>query len=140
MDDMMRNAMVRYGLLALVLILMAGCGGSSKNEDMKLGGIDTSEVLAGLLTRTGRTLDSVRDMASAQKAVTQLTAINDDFDDLLYHVPKLSEKGRSDLAQKARKAMPQMQQTVSQINASPGLRDILGPSMESMMEKLGKLM
>ena len=127
-------------ILLLTLTLLAACGGSSSNEDMKLGGIDTSEVLAGLLTRTGRALENVRDAQTAQAALTELTAINTDFDDLLYHVPKLSEKGRSDLAQKARKAMPQMQYTVDQINSSPGLRDILGPSMETMMEKLGQLM
>ena len=28
--------------------------------------------------------------------------INDDFDDLIYHVPKLSDKGRADLAKEAR--------------------------------------
>ena len=52
----------------------------------------------------------------------------------------LNEKGRADLAKEARKAMPSLQQAVTQIQASPPLRDVLGPSMETMLEKLGQLM
>ena len=131
--------------LALVMaalftvILLSGCGGSN-SEDMELGGINTGDMLDGLLTRTFKALGGVNSMESAQKAAPLLQAINDDFDDLIYHLPKLSEKGRSDMSKKAKKALPEIQDMARRINDMPGLNDILGPSMNSMVEKIGLLL
>lgn len=128
------------GILALILLLgLVGCGGGN-SPDMELGGINTGDMLDGLLARTMRALDTVNSMDSAKAAVPVLEAINDDYDDLIYHVPKLSEKGRSDLSKKAKQALPQIQDTASRINDMPGLSDILGPSMNSMVEKIGLLL
>jgi hypothetical protein len=125
----------------LVLAALAAVPGCSKktSEEVKLGGIDTTEVLQGLLDRTARTLGGVRDMASAEKAAGQLKMINDDYDDLLYHVDKLSPKGRGQLAGKARNALPEIQAAADRINASGPLADLLGPQMGAMLEKLTQL-
>ena len=67
---------------ALILVLgLAGCGGGGNSPNMELGGINTGDMLDGLLDRTMRTLGSVNSIQSAEAAVPQLKAINDDFDD-----------------------------------------------------------
>lgn len=134
---------MRKPVIALILILTAGllaagCS-SGPSEEVKLGGIDTTEMLQGLLDRTARTLATVYDIQSAEAAVGPLQAINDDYDDLLYHVDKLSPKGRQELAKKAQTAMPSMSQAVSRINQIEQLADILGPQMNPMLEKLAQL-
>ena len=132
-----------HGIFATILLLavaiLAGCGGSN-SEDMELGGINTGDMLDGLLARTFKALGGINSMESAEKAAPQLKAINDDFDDLIYHIPKLSEKGRSDLSKKAKNALPEIQDMARRINDMPGLNDILGKSMNDMVEKLSLLL
>lgn len=129
------------GVLILVLLLgLVGCGGGGNSQEMELGGINTGDMLDGLLARTMRALDSVNSMESAEAAVPVLEAINDDYDDLIYHIPKLSEKGRADMSKKAKSAMPQIQDMARRINDMPGLSGVLGPSMNSMVEKIGLLL
>ena len=133
----MRTVSITMGLL--VLVVLAGCGGSNSQE-MELGGINTGDMLDGLLARTFRALGGVNSLATAEAAVPTLEAINDDFDDLIYHVPKLSEKGRAEMSGKAKKALPEIQDMAQRINDMPGLAEILGPSMNSMVEKITMLL
>ncbi len=132
-----------HGIPAVVFLLavlfLAGCGGGNSQE-MELGGINTGDYLDGLLSRTFRALGGINSMESAEAAVPQLKAINDDFDDLIYHIPKLSEKGRADMSKKARKALPEIQDMARRINDMQGLRNILGPSLDTMVDKLGQLL
>lgn len=130
---------IQAAIFLLVVFILAGCGGGN-SPNMELGGINTGDMLDGLLARTFRALGSVDSMQSAEAAVPQLTAINDDFDDLIYHVPKMSEEGRSELSKKAKKALPEIQDMAQRINDMPGLNNILGPSMNAMVEKLGLLL
>ena len=132
----------QFARFALVLALLAGavgCGGGNSQE-MELGGINTGDMLDGLLARTMRALNSVNSMETAQAAVPVLDAINDDFDDLIYHVPKLSENGRAEMAAKAKKSLPQIQDMAARINDMPGLSGVLGPSMNAMVEKITLLL
>lgn len=135
----MRKRFLVPTLILMAALFIAGCGGGGSSEEVKLGGIDTTEMLQGLLDRTGRTLATVYDIQSAEAAVAPLRAINDDYDDLLYHVDKLSPKGRQELAKKAHSAMPSLDGAVSRINSIPALAEILGPEMNPMLEKLTQL-
>ena len=133
----------RIVLCTLILVLLAGlagCGGGGNSQEMELGGINTGDMLDGLLNRTFRALGSVNSMQTAEAAVPQLESINDDFDDLIYHVPKLSEEGRAEMSKKTKKAMPEIQDMARRINDMGSLGDILGPEMNSMVEKLGLLL
>ena len=123
----------------LLVLFLAGCGGGNSPE-MELGGINTGDYLDGLLSRTFRALGGINSMESAEAAVPVLKAINDDYDDLIYHLPKLSEKGRADMSKKAQKALPEIQDMAQRINGTPGLSAILGPSMDAMVEKIGLLL
>jgi hypothetical protein len=133
----------RHGIPAAVFLLaalfLAGCGGGN-SPNMELGGINTGDMLDGLLARTFRALGNVNSMQSAEAAVPELQAINDDFDDLIYHIPKLSEDGRTEMSKKAKKAMPEIQDMARRINDMQGLSDILGPSLDTMVDKLGQLL
>ena len=122
---------------ALILVLgLAGCGGGGNSPNMELGGINTGDMLDGLLDRTMRTLGSVNSIQSAEAAVPQLKAINDDFDDLIYHLPKLSPEGRNEMSNKARTAFPEINDMARRINEMGSLGKILGPEMDAMVEKV----
>lgn len=123
----------------LLVLFLAGCGGGNSPE-MELGGINTGDVLDGLLARTFRALGGINSMESAEAAVPVLKAINDDYDDLIYHIPKLSEKGRDNMSKKAKKALPEIQDMARRINDTPGLSSILGPEMDAMVDKIGQLL
>jgi len=135
---MSKRVLVTAVLLIVALACSIGCS-SKPSEEVKLGGIALTDILQGLLDRTGRALSSVYDMNSAEAAKMDLQAINDDYDDLIYHAPKLSYEGQDELAKKARKAMPTLQHTVRNINESPAMSEVLGPEMNAMFEKLGML-
>jgi len=130
---------IQAAIFLLSVFFLVGCGGGNSPE-MELGGINTGDMFDGLLARTFRALGSVTSMQTAEAAVPQLKAINDDFDDLIYHIPKLSEKGRAEMSKKAKNAMPEIQDMAQRINDMPGLSGILGPSMNTMVEKLGLLL
>ena len=123
----------------LAALFLAGCGGGNSPE-MELGGINTGDFLDGLLARTFRALGSINSMESAEAAAPVLKAINDDYDDLIYHIPKLSVKGRENMSKKARNALPEIQDMARRINDTPGLSSILGPEMDTMVEKIGYLL
>lgn len=135
---MSKRALLTTVLLIVTLGCLSGCS-SAPSEEVKLGGIALTDILQGLLDRTSRALSSVYDMNSAEAAAVDLKAINDDYDDLIYHTPKLSYEGQDELASKAQKAMPMLQETVRRINESPAMSKVLGPEMNAMFEKLGIL-
>ena len=128
--------------LALVLLLsVAGCGGGGGNsQEMELSGINTGDMLDGLLSRTFRALGEINSLQAAEAAVPTLQAINDDFDDLIYHLPKLSESGRIEMSNKAKRSLPEIQDMARRINDMPGLDKVLGSSMNDMVDKLTLLL
>jgi hypothetical protein len=132
--------MVHCALALALLIGMAACGGGGNSQEMELGGINTGDMLDGLIARTFRALGGINSMQTAEAAVPLLNAINDDFDDLIYHLPKLSAIGRSEMSKKAKKALPEIQDTARRINDMPGLSEILGTSMNDMVDKLTLLL
>ena len=136
---MKRNLHARLTVLALVL-LVAGCGGNKPSEDVKLGGIALTDVLDGLMVRTKQALAGIRSMETAQASVPRLVEINDDFEDLRYHAPKLSPAGQDELAKSARKHQPEVVAMVRAVRDSPALYDIMGEEMEKMLGQLNWLM
>ena len=123
----------------LVLVLLAGCA-SAPSEDVKLGGIALTEVLDGLAKRTVRVMQSINGLDAADAAVPELRIINDDFEDLRYHAPKLSEKGQQELAKHANKYYPQLNSMVQMVMDSPPLANRIGGEMEAMLGHLQALM
>ena len=126
--------------IGLALLLLAGCGGSKPSEDVKLGGIALTEVLDGLMNRANRTLSGINGLAAAEAAVPELQAINDDFEDLRFHAPKLPEAGQNELAKRARGHQPQLEAMVQAVRRSPALASLLGTEMDRMLEHLNMLM
>ncbi len=133
---MKRSNFAALGVLVLLSFALVGCGGGGPEPELVLGGIDAGAMLQGLLDRTDRSLAQVNSIDGAKKAEAELRRINEDYDDLLFHLQKLSDKGRTKLARDARRALPQMRATVAQIHEMPALDDVLGATLNQMLAKL----
>jgi hypothetical protein len=127
-------------VLCLALVLLAGCGGGKPSEDVQLGGLALTDVLDGLMTRTVRVLSSINGLEAADAAEPRLQEINDDFYDLRYHAPKLSETGQRELARHAGKQCMQVRAMVDTVMGMRPLADRLGGQMTTMMGHLEALM
>ena len=139
MTQMTTPNMARTSLATLILIgLLAGCSGAP-DPSMELGGINTGEVLAGLLARTERAIGKINSVDSAKLVKVELQRINEDYDDLLYHIPKLSPEGRQAIAHESAQALPGMKAMVNQIHEMPALDEILGETLDQMVEKLERV-
>ena len=130
----------RLFVLCITLTLLTagpltGCS-SGPDPAMELGGINLGEALDGLLARTQQIMSHVNSIDSAKKANEDLMRLNQDYDDLIYHVPKLSEEGRLALAKKSARALPEMQALANRIHEMPALDDILGETLDTMVENL----
>jgi hypothetical protein len=136
---MTRTAATRLLTVLLLASLLAGCS-SRPDPETELGGISTIDYLDGLVQRTGRALGSIRGMESANAAAPKLEQISIDYDDLLYHAPKLSPEGREKLAKAARGYWPQLESMDEMIRQSPVLTDVLGAHMLAILEKHTLLM
>ena len=138
---MSRLRLIVSGLVLLLAIAggvapLAGCGGSAAKESMSLGGINTGEVLDGLLARTQRAMAQVSNVDTARRVVPELERINEDYDDLIFHLPKLSDEGRAELAKQSARALPRMQAMVEQIHGMDALDRVLGDVLEGMLARL----
>jgi hypothetical protein len=129
------SALVVLLVMSISLFSLPGCGGGP-DPSMELGGINTGEVLDGLLARTQRAMSLVNGVDGAKKANAELLRVNEDYDDLLFHLPKLSDEGRAALAKKSSRALPEMRALASRIHEMPALDDILGVTLDQMVAKL----
>ena len=126
-------------ILLLVLVSVLPLTGCAPGPDLTVGpgGISQGAALDGLLARTQRAMAQVNSVDSAKKANEDLIRINEDYDDLLFHMQKLEFNGRIAMAKKSMSALPEMQRMVAQIHEMPALDDILGETLDLMVEKLG---
>jgi len=116
--------------------LTLGACSSEPDPSTELGGINMGEALNGILARTQQIMSNVNSTESAKKANKELIRVSQDYDDLLYHVPQMSEEGRVALAKQAQRALPELQELARQINDMPALADIMGETLNEMAEKL----
>ena len=123
-------------LAGLLLAMSAGCGGEGPDANLDVGGIDLGQVLDGLVARTQHAIDGISGVDSAKQANSELTLINQDFDDLLYHLPGLNPEGRARMAQKAARALPDLSRITNRIHEMPALDDVIGATLDEMLTKL----
>ena len=135
-----RFAFAAFAFAIATLIVLAGCGGSKPSEDVKLGGIALTEVLDGLMNRTNQALRGISDGPSADAAKKSLAAIDEDFDDLAFHLPKLSPDGRTEFAKHVEKRLPEMEQMRAMVHRSPQLSMLLGDEMDRIATKMAGLL
>ncbi|MFT5233028.1 MAG: hypothetical protein ACI9UK_002008 [Candidatus Krumholzibacteriia bacterium] len=134
------KALKLVACLLVVGVGLTGCSSSkSYDESMNLGGINMGEALAGLISHTQQVMANVTDLSSAERAKADLHRINQDYDDLLFNVPKMSEDGQFALAMQARQSLPQMQDVSARISQVPVLHDIIGVELDEITAKLAQL-
>ncbi len=136
MKNLRPSVLIILCVLSVAVVSAPGCGGGGPNPAMELGGINTGEVLQGLLARTQRAMSQVNSVDGAKAANEELLRINQDYDDLLFHIPKLSDEGRAALAKKSSRALPEMRSMVNQIHEMPALDEVLGETLDQMVAKL----
>lgn len=125
--------------IALALVLLAGCGGGP-SPAVQLGGISLVEVLDGIMASTQRTLGTVVDGPSAQKAAGELKLINHDLDDLVFNAPKLSDEGKTEFRKEVAKRLVEIKDLRGFIAGNRGLEGVLGEEMQSMVDKMEGLL
>ena len=122
-------------IAALLLIGAFGCGSQPEPDT----GFTATDDLQTLLDRVTRTLSGVRSTATAQEALPVLEMISEEFDVLIGRLPNLTEKGRTDVAEKAARAMPGLRDNARRINNSNGI-DLLGPTLNRMVGQLNQML
>lgn len=123
---------------AVACLLAAACA-SPPREEVKLAGIALTEVLDGLATRTGQMLKGLQQGGSAATALDEARSINDGYDDLIYHAWKLPPDGQSELAKRAARQLPTVENLAYMLEGSP-LEATLLPEIEAMADKIQLLM
>jgi uncharacterized protein (DUF433 family) len=125
-------------LAALLLAGLAGCS-SGPGEEVKLGGISLIEVIDGLGVRTQQVLQGLRRGQSPEAVAAEMQAINEGYDDLIFHAWKLPAKGQQELAKRARQQQSTVQDLIWAVEGSP-LQRTLNPSLVDMLDKVETLM
>ena len=128
----------RATLLAVALlatVLAAGCGGGP-DPNLDLGGIDMGQAFDGVLQRTQKAIAGITGLEAARKANTELALVNQDLDDLLYHLPGLNAEGRAALAGKATRALADLQPVAERIGEMPALDDVVGETLRGTLSRL----
>lgn len=122
----------------VVLTMLAGCASAPK-EEVKLGGIALTQVLDGLANRTDQMLKGLQQGGSAADAVDEARDINDGYDDLIYHAWKLPPDGQKELAKRAGRQLPTVDNLAYMLEGSQ-LEATLLPEIEAMADKVKVLM
>lgn len=134
----LRPSLLSMLLVLVSMFLLVGCGGGP-DVTIGPGGISQGDALDGLLARTQQAMSRVNSTDSAIKANKDLVRINQDFDDLLFHMQKLSFDGRREMSKKANRALPELQGMADQIHNMPALDEIMGGTLDEMVEKLAQI-
>ncbi len=122
----------------VAVILLAACASPPK-EEVKLAGIATTEVLDGLATRTNQMLKGLQQGGSGADALEEARSINDGYDDLIYHAWKLPPEGQNELAKRAARQLPTVENLAFMLDGSQ-LEATLLPEIEAMAGKIQLLM
>ncbi len=129
--------MRRIAAALIACALVAGCA-STPNEEVQLGGISLVEVIDGLGNRTAQVLKNLRGGGSVERAAADLASINDGYDDLIFHAWKLSPDGQKELAKRAERHIPAVQDLIRAVDGSSLEAALLDP-LEAMRTKVGIL-
>jgi hypothetical protein len=105
-------------------------------DALVVDGVNLGESVTGILTAVTGALAEVKDVASAQSALTKLTGADTSLGDLQGAVAGLSAEGKTALSTLIGAALPTLRTTVDGLLADSGIGPILKPVLDGIMAKL----
>jgi len=129
---------VTYVLCAILAIaLLVGCSSSKSGTPA-----DTVEASTDLTTRltesfsdANSALGSITDVESAQSAVPQLENVEANVDEISKSAASLPSGAGGSLSEIVAAQVPPLKEAMDQAYAIPGVKDVIQPSMDSLLAK-----
>ncbi len=120
--------------LALVLVVIGGCGKGEEALDM--AGLKIGKDLTGMLGEATKMLNGITDLDSAKAALPQLKDMNTDLGGIISKVSGLSAESKESLAGMVKGALPALEGAIGKISANQEIGQTLMPTLNSMLEKV----
>jgi hypothetical protein len=103
-----------------------------------VGQIDVAKEVKTLVDDTGKSLSSVTDAASAQKALPVLNDAVAEFDKIKVMTGQIPADGRQALTRIVGEAKPGLLQLIDQVQTAPGAADVLKPTLDALKGTLDR--
>jgi hypothetical protein len=134
----------RWTTLCIAIVLAAGlttsCGSSTAKSAANVASkAGLAEALTASFGQLGSVLGSIVDVASGQAALPQLNKLNADVDDISKQAANLSSAEKKSLSDIVAAQLPPLKTALDKAYAVPGVRDVIQPSMDSLIAKYTKL-
>jgi len=102
---------------------------------LKLPGMAAMPDLGGMFKKVTGSFDSIKDIDSAKAALPELQAANDRLKTVTSGFSAMPEAVRVKMTETLKTMLPDLQSTIDKVMAIPGVKAILQPVVDSMMEK-----
>lgn len=101
--------------------------------------INLGEKLTALFGTAGKTLAGITDVESARNAVGSLGEVDQALDVVTNLAAKLAPEGHEMLTKIITKLAPGLEKAITTVTAIPGVSDVLGDTLTSLLQKLSAL-
>ncbi|GEM_PF-1354097 len=110
--------------------------GDSALEALKIGDVNLGTEMTRLIGTTGKALAGITDVASANSALETLGQLDQQLDSVGTLAAQLPAEGRQVLTGVINKLIPGLETAIKTAYAIPGVGDVLGDTINSMLHKL----
>ncbi len=108
-------------------------------EALNVGDVNLGKEMTRLIGTTGKTLAGITDVASATSALETLGSLDQQLDSVGSLAAKLPAEGRELLTGVINKMIPGLETAIKTAYAIPGVGDVLGDTVNSILHKLTTL-
>jgi hypothetical protein len=110
-----------------------------KLRGVKVGDVDVGELANSAIAGLRTSLNSIKDEASAQTAVPELSKVDSQFDQLRGLAGQLSPETRKTLAEVVAIVRPSLDQLMDKVLEIPGVAALVKPAVDAIRSKLDVL-
>ena len=103
---------------------------------LTVGGVDLGKEVGSSVSDATSALGGITDKASAEAALPRLKAVESKLGELGGKVGQLPQKGKEALASLVGDALPALRDMVNRIEGMEGVREVVKPTLDSIMAKL----
>lgn len=131
--DIMRASVLVIAWVA-ALGMLAGCDQAEKALDKT--DLGTTTEVTKLIGNAVKSLGSITDIESARTALPALQDVDIDLGKVVQKVQDMAPEAKSKLTGAVSKAMPQLEAAIAKVSSLSGVGEIVGPTLESVQNKL----